>query len=143
MSTQDGPSGGVSHGDPWARFQSGGSPSGSRRPPSSSGSSENDELTVWLRGFPRKLVVPQFKRHCEEKVLPLMHESIKHAVKPIYHNMSFSYMVIFPNKQTAQQFKDELSVRSMNCDWTDPRGNSARQIRAGVHKPLEIRKRGY
>eukprot|EP00959_Pyramimonas_sp_CCMP1952_P081961 1712318-Pyramimonas_sp.AAC.1 len=31
----------------------------------------------------------------------------------------------------------------MECDWVDPRDNVTHQIRAGAHKPLEIRKRGY
>eukprot|EP00959_Pyramimonas_sp_CCMP1952_P085695 1792635-Pyramimonas_sp.AAC.1 len=57
--------------------------------------------------------------------------------------MSFSYMVVFPSKTHAQQFKDGIASRQLECDWVDPRDNVQHQIRAGAHKPLEIRKRGF
>ncbi|CAK0883185.1 unnamed protein product, partial [Prorocentrum cordatum] len=121
--------------DPWAAYQSS----------SGSGSSSqgDDDNKIWLRGFPRKMLAPQFKAHYETKVLPLLHDSIKHNVKPVFHNMSFSYMVVFPSKTHAQQFKDGIASRQMECDWVDPRDNVQHQIRAGAHKPLEIRKRGF
>ncbi|CAK0869193.1 unnamed protein product, partial [Prorocentrum cordatum] len=40
-------------------------------------------------------------------------------------------------------FKDEVVVRSLVVEWTDPRGNIVHAIRAGAHKPIEIRKRGF
>ncbi|CAK0890176.1 unnamed protein product [Prorocentrum cordatum] len=110
---------------------------------SGSSSQGDDDNKIWLRGFPRKLLAPQFKAHYESKVMPLLHDSIKHNVKPVYHNMSFSYMVVFPSKTHAQQFKDGIASRQLECDWVDPRDNVQHQIRAGAHKPLEIRKRGF